>query len=349
MDAINPNKKVQLAEQLNTNSQAKVMSLIPQFSEAKIHVCKECKPHSIENIHALVFNMERGHNWREIIDFLKYSPDIQPFDLILANELDDGCTRTGEVDVTREIAEALNMHYVYALEFVELMQTTASKGYHGNAILSRYPIRWAEVFHLPEENNWFFEKQKRIGSRNAIFAELDVGGRPLGIASIHLENKTSETGRRRQMQAICDRAKELFSEETPILLGGDLNTNTFDGRDIDAIQWLADHPDLLQKRVEKPENYESLLIASEDSGFEFRESACKGITRRKPLPDGKSLELLLDWFLSRGLEVIDSRIISTLTKDCQFAPSGSALAELQTEELSDHNAVWAKYSYPDTK
>ena len=42
-----------------------------------------------------MFNMERGVNLPEIQEFLRDCPDIQPFDVILANELDDGCARSG--------------------------------------------------------------------------------------------------------------------------------------------------------------------------------------------------------------------------------------------------------------
>lgn len=35
---------------------------------------------------------------------------------------------------------------------------------------------------LPEEDNWYFDRQKRIGGRLAVFTELDVGGgKPYGI------------------------------------------------------------------------------------------------------------------------------------------------------------------------
>lgn len=41
-------------------------------------------------------------------------------------------------------------------------------------------------------------------------AELDVGGRPLGVASIHLENRTHGEGRRLQLETVLRAAEELL-------------------------------------------------------------------------------------------------------------------------------------------
>ena len=45
----------------------------------------------------------------------------------------------------------------------------------GNAVFSRWPIRRAGVIRLPEQYNWYFDRQKRIGGRLAVFAELAQG------------------------------------------------------------------------------------------------------------------------------------------------------------------------------
>ena len=43
------------------------------------------------------------------IRFLRDCPDIQPFDIILANELDDGCARSGNRNTARELAKAFGL------------------------------------------------------------------------------------------------------------------------------------------------------------------------------------------------------------------------------------------------
>ena len=173
-----------LGRRLECESQAQVMDDLPQFSQAKCIAGRAAAPPA-DRLCAAVFNMERGAQLYESIDFLKDCPALQPADLIFANELDDGCARSGLRDNTRLLAEALGMYAVFGLEFIELNTGPDEKGYHGNALLSRWPITWAEVLRLPEAYNWYFDRQKRIGGRCAVFARLDVGGRALGAVSVH--------------------------------------------------------------------------------------------------------------------------------------------------------------------
>jgi endonuclease/exonuclease/phosphatase family metal-dependent hydrolase len=126
-------------------------------------------------------------------------------DLFVMNELDNGVTRTDYRDVTRELAQSLNMNYSYGVEFIEVdplnlgleqvkmedkdaeadiqKSFTPNKekylGLHGTAVLSRYPIRNATLRRLPVCYDWYLgEKQaiskiesgKRAGS-NLVFME----------------------------------------------------------------------------------------------------------------------------------------------------------------------------------
>lgn len=345
---------------LKTETQETVMAMIPQFSEtetgafSKPSIFFSPDPEN-SGFGAMVFNIERGVNLRETIDFLNYSEEIRPFDIILANELDDGCVRSGGKMVAREIAEALGMNYVYGLEFIELANEDDPKGFHGNAIFTCFPVLWSETFRLPEENNWYFDRQTRIGGRCAIFARLKIGSRELGVVSMHLENRTDGAGRRRQLNAILREAGRVFSG-IPVLMGGDLNTNTFDGRSVPAIEFLSAHPDLLRDQMARVEDYEPCLKDAGKAGFDWRSASSvfekesvpyadtKG-TRRKKLPDGTDMLLRLDWLLPKDLTADSGRTISTLTKDCGFAPDGSALAHFEKSELSDHNAVWAHFRF----
>lgn len=371
MRGIEQEERQRLGRLLESMSQEKVMAMIPQFSEIEIGNYADAGTASGERAAsdpgissgsragALVFNIERGVNLQETIDFLQYSERIRPFDIIFANELDDGMLRSGNRCVAEEIAKALGLNYAWGLEFIELADPKEPKGLHGNAIFSRFPIVWAETFRLPEENNWYFDRQKRIGGRNAIFARLDMGGRMIGAVSIHLENRTDGPGRRRQVRAILNEAERVFPG-IPVVMGGDLNTNTFDGRSVPAIQFLSDHVDLLQDQIEHVEEYEPCLQDYLHAGYDWKETSLdrdalgKGIrkldttgTRRKPLPNGSNLLLRLDWLLPRGFRVLDSRTVSTLKEDCTFAPEGSALASFDKKELSDHNAVWALLEIED--
>jgi endonuclease/exonuclease/phosphatase family metal-dependent hydrolase len=360
MKPITLSERRRFGDLLKTETQEKVMAMIPQFSEVENgtyakHSSFFSSDPGTDGFGAMVFNIERGVNLPETIDFLKYCPDIRPFDLILANELDDGCVRSGGRMVAREIAEALGMNYVYGLEFIELANPDDPKGFHGNAIFTCFPVLWSETFRLPEENNWYFDRQTRIGGRCAVFAKLAVGTRELGVVSMHLENRTDGAGRRRQLDAVIREAERVFPG-IPVLMGGDLNTNTFDGRSVPAIEFLSEHPNLLLDQMAKVEDYEPCLIDAEKAGFNWRAAssvrAAGGVpytdtkgTRRKKLPDGTDMLLRLDWLMPKGLTADSGKTISTLTKDCGFAPEDCALAHFEKKELSDHNAVWAHFRF----
>ena len=353
MQGIEKQERQRLGRLLETKSQAEVMAMIPQFAAIETGQFAAGGTARSAEIGALVFNIERGVNLQETIDFLRYSAGIRPYDIIFANELDDGMLRSGNRCVAREIAEAIGMNYAWGLEFIELANPEEPKGLHGNALFSRYPITWAETFRLPEENNWYFDRQKRIGGRNAIFAKLDIGGREVGAVSMHLENRTDGAGRRRQIRAILDEVDCVFGR-IPVLMGGDLNTNTFDGRSVPTIEFLSDHVELLVSQMEHVEDYEPCLQDLLAGGYDWKSCSLDRAaleqgerklditgTRRKPLPDGSDMLLRLDWLLPRGFRALDNRTVSTLAKDCGFAPEGSALAAFGKKELSDHNAGWA--------
>lgn len=339
MKGLSNEERQRLGALLEHTSQAEVMAKIPQFSQAEIHNLVPPPAETPETLGTLVFNMERGVHLAELGDFLESCPAVRPFDVILANEMDDGCVRSGGGNTALELAKRLNMNAVFGLEFIELVNGEDPKGFHGNAIFSRWPIRWARVLRLPEQYNWYFDRQRRIGGRLAILAELEINGQALGVATIHLENRTHGPGRKAQLDAVLAAAEELFPH-MPVVLGGDLNTNTFDGRDKDAIKAVAGSPALQRRCLEDVAAWEECLGAAEAAGYRLlpeRPSA----TRRKPLPGGGHLDLRLDWLLARGCRPLESRTVSTRREDCGFARPGSALAAFAGEELSDHNAVWA--------
>ena len=346
MQAIPRLDRQRLGALLDQQSQESVMKQIPQFAQAQIYDLVHAPEHFPGSLGALVFNMERGVHLEELGDFLLTCPDIRPFDVILANELDDGCARSGNRDTARELAQRLGMNYVYALEFIELANPEDAKGYHGNAIFSRWPIRRATVVRLPEQYNWYFDRQRRIGGRCAVLAEIQVAGRSVGIGSIHLENRTHGPGRQAQLEAVLQAAEAMFPG-LPIILGGDLNTNTFDGRDRDAICQIAASPELQRRCLEDVAAWEGALPVAEAMGYTLVPIQ-PAPTRRKPLPWGGALALRLDWLLVRGMTATDSRTISTRRANCGFAPAGSALARFTGEELSDHNAVWALCGWQTT-
>ena len=326
MQGIPLNERKRLGALLDDRPQTEVMAMIPQFSQAETDNFVAPPAQIPEALGVLMFNMERGVNLPEIQEFLRDCPDIQPFDVILANELDDGCARSGNKNTARELAQAFGLNYAWGLEFIELVNDENAKGFHGNAVFSRWPIRRAGVIRLPEQYNWYFDRQKRIGGRLAVFAELDVGGQPVGAVSIHLENRTHGEGRKAQMAAILEAVRKELPD-MPLILGGDLNTNTFDGRAKEDIGAIAADPALRRRCLEDVGSFEPLLPLCAADGYEIVPKEPR-LTRRKPLPNGDSLPLRLDWILLKGVTASESRMISTAKEDLTYAKPGSALGHV---------------------
>ena len=172
-----------------------------------------------------------------------------------------------------------------------------------------------------------------------MFARLDVGGRALGAVSVHLENRTDGIGRRRQMQAVLDEAERVFAG-LPVIIGGDLNTNTFDGRDKKIIGKMADDPVFYRAHLDGMAVYEPLFEAAAAAGYRWQDAG--PMTRRKPLPGGRNAGTAAGLDFAARLRLEESRVVSTRRADCTFARAGSALAGFQGQELSDHNVVWAR-------
>src|SRR5574344_1204481 len=149
MQGLSYEERIRLSDAIPADGQDAVMARMPQFAECVVHNEIASAP-TTERLKPLVFNMERGVTMQATVDFLLHCKELSDVDIILANELDDGCVRSGCKETALEIAKKLGMNYVFGLEFVELVNPDDTKGFHGNAIFSQWPITWAETLRLPE-------------------------------------------------------------------------------------------------------------------------------------------------------------------------------------------------------
>lgn len=130
--------RIALGNLVPTIGQFKVMDKIPQYQQCEVHNLVEAPAEVPEVLRHVVFNIERGQTLHETIDFLNMCPDFKNMDIIYANELDDGAVRSGNCNVAYEIAKSIGMNYAYGLEFIELVNPNDNKGFHGNALFSRW-------------------------------------------------------------------------------------------------------------------------------------------------------------------------------------------------------------------
>ena len=145
-------------------------------------------------------------------------------DIVILNEADWGVKRTNYRNVAKELATAMQMNYVFGVEFVEVDpltlgtetlegETSADKaqmienlavdktrtlGLHGTAILSRFPLRNTRMIRFVNQGyDWYSEEKdgiskleegKRKGAKlvfgEKILREVRRGGRMMLLADI---------------------------------------------------------------------------------------------------------------------------------------------------------------------
>jgi endonuclease/exonuclease/phosphatase family metal-dependent hydrolase len=178
----------------------------------------------------LNWNIDRGQHFQGIVAAMR---ETRP-DLCIFQEVDLGARRTHGEDVAQELAKTFGMNYAFAPEFRELGQSTdAGPAYHGQAILSRFPIRSSRILRFTHQSGFWKPRpllissvpvfQRRLGGRIALVNELDRDGKPLVVYNLHLESRTTEHGRLLQLEEVLADTQR-YPADTPIIVAGDLNT-----------------------------------------------------------------------------------------------------------------------------
>ena len=196
-----------------------------------------CPPDSIRVVN---WNVDRGLQLQRVIKFLASAKA----DLILLQETDLNARRTHHLNVAKEIAQKLQMNYVFGREFQELTQgSRASPAYHGQATLSPWPLSNSRVIRFQKQSNfwhphWFLPEiepfQERIGGRLALVIDANIAGKTVVTYNLHLESKGDDRLRCSQLDEVLDDARR-YDGNTPIALAGDFNLDVSGGLAAGAI------------------------------------------------------------------------------------------------------------------
>ena len=273
------------------------------------------------------WNLERCKRVEESADLIRRSGA----DLVLATEMDHGMARSGQRHTTRDLAGELGFGYVFGTEFVELgtgdpyeaslfSGVPNDHGLHGNAILSRYPLRHPKVIPLDDRGLWFTaspkeDGQRRVGGRMAITAELDTAFGPVEVVAVHFESEGNGAGRLAQAETLLSGLGPAHSG-APTVIGGDLNTADLAGRSA----WEC---------LTRPDTFEPCFGAFSNSGFTWKTSndghpttrAAPGRPVRYPLKR-------LDWLFTRNVSGVDAMTVPAISRSGDY--------------LSDHELITAR-------
>jgi len=191
------------------------------------------KAEAPEQLRVITWNIERGRAWRDCKKLIDAHPALQNPDVLLISEMDLGMQRSANEHTTQRLAEALGMNYAYGVEFLELARgdgDTYAKweqdntwGYHGNAVLARFPLANVRMLRFPGIERWYGSGEHRLGGRNCICATIDWQGTTTTLMSTHFESGFgNRSARVEEAQMVVDEI-EAHAPGQPVIFGGDLN------------------------------------------------------------------------------------------------------------------------------
>jgi endonuclease/exonuclease/phosphatase family metal-dependent hydrolase len=180
---------------------------------------------SAEHLQVITWNIERGTAYDSILRVL----GRLDADVVLLQEVDRDCRRTGYRDVARDLAHALDVNWIAAGEFQEIGEARGNRAaITGQAILSKFPITQTDVLRFAAQDRWRWSinpVQPRRGARIALKAQT-AGIR---LYNTHFESGGNEKLQQRQMaEILTDQARE-GARQSPVLIAGDFNNGPIAG------------------------------------------------------------------------------------------------------------------------
>lgn len=180
---------------------------------------------------------------------------LKDTDVFILNEVDLGMQRTEYKNIAKEITDIIGGSFAFAPEFIELdkfylndpqLDRLKLKALHGNAVVSKFPIKAVRYVRLPLCYDWFNQEQDRLtvleqarrtsskvvineevltevrqGSRIALITDIEIPrSGTVSVISVHLENRTIPKCRVEQIDTLLATIKDI---KHPVILGGDLN------------------------------------------------------------------------------------------------------------------------------
>jgi endonuclease/exonuclease/phosphatase family metal-dependent hydrolase len=205
----------------------------------------------------VAWNLERGIELDGQIQAFRGHPYLREADVLLLTETDLGMARSGNRDVAQEIAQELGFYYAFMPSYLNLSKGSGLEyhaegenalGLHGNAIVSRYPLRNVRAVFLKNGIDKMAGREKRLGRQAAVVAEVEFPNYRVTAVSSHLDANSSQHHRAHQMRDILNGLDpydaggfDALARPRAAVIGGDWNTSTYNSsRPIYAIPgfWL---------------------------------------------------------------------------------------------------------------
>jgi endonuclease/exonuclease/phosphatase family metal-dependent hydrolase len=314
----------------------------------------------------IAWNLERGIEFSGQLQAFRTHPYLKTGDVFLLTETDVGMARSGNRAVAQELATELDMHFAFVPCYLNLVKGSGVEydaegvndlGLHGNAVLSRYPIRRVRPIHLRNGIDKMAGREKRIGRQTALAVEIEFPHGRATAVCVHLDANSTQRHRAEEMRQVLDG----IDAGGPVIIGGDWNTTTYNSsRAFYSIAgfWLrvlmgVDH--VIRNHYLHPySRFERGLFALlEERGFDYR--ACNLLgehTASYNVRDGKTRKNLGEWvpgwcfpFIRWALRKHDGRCplkidwFAARGVRCENPVVIHDLREGRPAPLSDHDAI----------
>ena len=188
-----------------------------------------------EKLRVVSWNIERGKQLDYLIDYFKTEEELSKTDVVLVIETDNGMGRTKNRNVAKELAEALQMNYCFSPSYLVLGKGAIGEtehsdqntlALHGTAILSKYPIQFANGIEVPPVKEVFHSSEKRLGCKKGLVAQIKVSNKTISFGAIHIDMSSTAQDRADQLAAVINALPESDIQ----IVGGDWNCGTFNLR-----------------------------------------------------------------------------------------------------------------------
>lgn len=166
----------------------------------------------VTSIRVLTYNIRHGQGMDGIYDLERIAEIIRGTrpDVVSLQEVDRGTERSGRTDQVRRLAEMLGMYGEFgkAIDF--------QGGEYGVAVLSRWPIHYADNRALPSSPP-YYEPRTAL----TVFTRVGGDGPLLQVTATHLDDARDSPDRWDQAAALNDLL--VSGDGRPSILAGDFN------------------------------------------------------------------------------------------------------------------------------
>ena len=167
----------------------------------------------------MVYNIHAGKDAAGVDNLERVAALVreEKVDVALLQEVDQGTRRSGNVDQPAVLAARTGFHVAFgsALDY--------DGGEYGVAILSRWPIRYDTLVHLPVD-----PPQTRAGGsrepRGALRADIAAPWGTLTVLNTHLDASGPDTWRRQEARTLVALTRAARLQQPNVLIGGDMNS-----------------------------------------------------------------------------------------------------------------------------